>query len=77
MLELVLLHASLQVVRVVSVSSAMTSSVGVSTSTSTYIFTSSGAFITEEQPTFIPTQQAWIQSLLVEMSQFNPPSVQP
>ena len=44
MLESVLLHASMQVVQVVSVSSVMTSFAGASTSTST------GAVTIEEQP---------------------------
>ena len=73
MLESVLLHASLQVVQVISVSSVI-SSAGASTSMSTSIFTSSGAITTEEQSTFTPTQQAWIQSLLVDMSWCDPPT---
>ena len=50
----------------------MMSSAGISISMSTLIFTSSWAVSSEEQPAFMPAQQAWIQSLLADMSQYNP-----
>ena len=68
MLESVFLHARLKY-QVVLMSFVMMSSAETSISMSTLIFTSSWAVSSEEQPEFTQAQQAWIQSLLADMSQ--------